>query len=93
MMDFLSKSRLEDFTEQEFLQFLREFFENTTELKGDALGAYLTQLTEHFEALVGHPSGSDLIFYPAPGADDSPEGVLSVVKKWRAKQGLPGFRS
>lgn len=60
-MEFLSKNRLEDFTEQEFLQFLHEFFEDTTDLKGEALGAYLTQLTEHFESLVDHPNGSDLI--------------------------------
>ncbi|NQD94293.1 bacteriocin immunity protein, partial [Pseudomonas sp. CrR25] len=32
-------------------------------------------------------------FYPAAGVDDSPEGVLSEVKKWREANGLPGFKT
>ncbi len=91
-MDFLGKQKLEDFTESEFLQFLREFFEETNGLRGDELGRYLNRLTEHFEMLVKHPSGTDLIFYPAAGVEDSPEGVLSEVKRWRKENGLPGFK-
>lgn len=93
MMDFLSKSSIEDYTEAEFMLLLREFFEDTNDLKGAALEAHLSQLTDHFVSIVGHPHGSDLIFYPAPGVDDSPEGVLSEVKKWREANGLPGFKA
>ncbi|EEQ04693.1 Colicin-E7 immunity protein [Yersinia bercovieri ATCC 43970] len=39
-----------------------------------------------------HPSGSDLIFYPEDGADDSPEGILETIKKWRAENGKPSFK-
>lgn len=92
-MDFLSKQKLEDYTEADFLRLLREFFENPNRLKGAALEAHLTELSQHFVKLVDHPKGTDLIFYPEARAEDSPEGVLSVVKEWRAKQGLPGFKS
>ncbi|WP_016598339.1 bacteriocin immunity protein, partial [Yersinia pestis] len=34
----------------------------------------------------------DLIYYPEDGADDSPEGILELVKKWRAENGKPGFK-
>lgn len=92
-MDFLIKPRLEDYTETEFILFLREFFENTNSLKGAALEAHLSKLADHFASLVGHPQGADLIFYPATGVDDSPEGVLSEVKKWRKANGLPSFKT
>lgn len=92
-MDFLSKDRFEDYTEAEFMLLLREFFEDTNGLKGAALEAHLSQLADHFARVVGHPRGSDLIFYPATVVDDSPEGVLSEVKKWRAANSLPGFRA
>ncbi len=39
----------------------------------------------HFEKATEHPSGSDLIYYPEDGADDSPVGILKTVKEWRAK--------
>lgn len=41
--------------------------------------------------LAGHPDGTDLVFYPEPGEDNSAEGVTKTVKTWRAAQGLPGF--
>ncbi|WP_016676051.1 bacteriocin immunity protein, partial [Yersinia pestis] len=46
----------------------------------------------HFTKITEHPSGSDLIYYPEDGADDSPEGILELVKKWRAENGKPGFK-
>jgi hypothetical protein len=46
----------------------------------------------HFEKISEHPAGSDLIYYPESGADNSPEGVTRIVKDWRAAQGLPGFK-
>ncbi|MCO7515819.1 bacteriocin immunity protein [Pseudomonas guariconensis] len=92
-MNFQSKTTIEEYTEAEFLSFLREFFEDTNGLKGAALENYIGQLTDHFERVTEHPSGSDLIFYPAPGVEDGPEGVLAEVKKWRAANGLPGFKS
>ncbi|QIT20447.1 bacteriocin immunity protein [Pseudomonas chlororaphis subsp. aurantiaca] len=50
-------------------------------------------LVFHFEKVSEHPAGSDLIFYPENGADDSSEGITRLVKEWRAANGLPGFKS
>jgi hypothetical protein len=49
-------------------------------------------LVFHFEKMSEHPAGSDLIFYPEDGADESAEGITLTVKKWRAAQGLPEFK-
>ena len=46
----------------------------------------------HFEKVSEHPAGSDLIYYPEPGADNSPESVTQIVKEWRAAKSLPGFK-
>lgn len=50
-------------------------------------------LVFHFEKVSEYPAGSDLIFYPENGADDSSEGITRLVKAWRAANGLPGFKS
>ncbi|MDF0729402.1 bacteriocin immunity protein [Pseudomonas entomophila] len=86
------KHRLEEFTEVEFLELIREFFENRTTLTGDAFGRYLDDLVFRFEEITENPLGSDLIYYPGEGADDSPAGVLERVKQWRAANGKPGFK-
>ncbi|RAW92346.1 hypothetical protein CKY01_05260 [Photorhabdus laumondii subsp. clarkei] len=38
-------------------------------------------------------SGGDLIFYPEEGIEDNPEGVLKVIKEWRARRDKPGFKN
>ncbi|PVZ40720.1 bacteriocin immunity protein [Pseudomonas sp. CC120222-01a] len=86
------KSKIEEYSEAEFTEFLNEFFENPSRLKGDALGAHINRLSEHFESLTDHPDKSGLIFYPADGVEDSPAGVISVLKTWLAANGKPGFR-
>ncbi|OCT22549.1 bacteriocin immunity protein [Pseudomonas putida] len=86
------KHRLEELTEAEFLELIREFFENRTTLRGDAFGRYLDDLLFRFKEITENPLGSDLIYYPGEGADDSPEGVLERVKQWRAANGKPGFK-
>lgn len=87
-MDFLSKKSLEDFTEYEFIEFLNEISrqdESDTDERAD-------QLLEHFIVITGHPVGSDLIYWPEPGADNSAEGITRTIKEWRAANGLPGFK-
>ena len=86
------KNKIEEYTEAEFAEFLNEFFENPSRLKGDAFGAHINRLTDHFESLIDHPDKSGLIFYPAEGVEDSPAGVISVIKEWLAANGKPGFR-
>ncbi|MHC8339549.1 bacteriocin immunity protein [Pseudomonas sp. HLT2-19-2] len=87
------KNRLEDYTEAEFLLFIREFFEHSNELEGEALNEYTDRLLDHFEEVTEHPGRSDVIFYPKEGQEDSPEGVLKEVKEWRALNNKPGFKS
>ncbi|EIK97673.1 colicin immunity protein/pyocin immunity protein [Pseudomonas sp. M47T1] len=89
MTDPLLKDSLSDYTEAEFTRLLEalaaEDLNGTTDDKAD-------RLLLHFEKVSQHPSGSDLIYYPEPGADSSPLGVVRIVKQWRAANGLPGFK-
>ncbi|EIR2108158.1 colicin immunity protein [Salmonella enterica subsp. enterica serovar Sarajane] len=84
----MEKKTISDYTEAEFLEFVRRIC---------LVSDYKTE-NEHtkavlkFETLSGHPNGSDLIYYPKEGQDDSPEGIVAEVKKWRAENGLPGFK-
>jgi hypothetical protein len=86
-------TRLEDYTESEFLSFLREIFEGGEDLSSDDFDKYMLARVEHFELVIEHPSGSDVIFYPKEGQEDSPEGILKEVKEWRARNNKPGFKS
>ncbi|WP_225759330.1 bacteriocin immunity protein [Leclercia sp. Marseille-Q4284] len=78
---------ISDYTESEFLEFVRRLcdFANTTESED------IKNILE-FNRLTEHPAGSDLIFYPEDGQDDSPEGIVQQVKEWRKANGKPGFR-
>ncbi|HFP9305137.1 bacteriocin immunity protein [Raoultella planticola] len=85
----MEKKTISDYTETEFLDFVRKIC---------LVSDYKTE-SEHtnavleFEALSEHPDGSDLIYYPKDGQDDSPEGIVKEVKEWRAKNGMPGFKN
>lgn len=99
----MTKTKLEEYTESEFLEFLNIFFtpeeepqesiEDDDEVLDalDAHEAYVDSLVEHFEMVTEHASGSDLIFYPEKG-EGSPEAIIENVKKWRAANGKPGFK-
>ncbi|HFH3052905.1 TPA: bacteriocin immunity protein [Pseudomonas aeruginosa] len=78
---------ISDYTEAEFLQLVRDICEVNCSSEDAHLG-----LVDRFRSLAEHPSGTDLIFYPEDGADDSPEGITRTVKEWRAANGLPGFK-
>ncbi|POX30565.1 bacteriocin immunity protein [Serratia marcescens] len=84
----MEKSTISEYTETEFLNFVREIC-NVSDYKteNDHTIAVLK-----FENLTEHPDGSDLIYYPKDGQDDSPEGIVKEVKEWRAKNGKPGFK-
>ena len=90
-MTFLKK-KYEEYTESEFLEFLRCFFEFPDELEGDALNNHTDKLIDHFNEITEHPDRSDVIFYPKEGQEDSPEGILKEVKEWRARNNKPGFK-
>lgn len=86
------KPRLEDYTEAEFLAFVTLFFRSDSPLKGDKRAAWKNTLKDHFRAITEHPDGSDVIYFPPPGSEDTPEGVVNRVKEWRAANGKPDFK-
>lgn len=88
-----SYSRIEDYTESEFLEFLRELFEGGEDLTADEFDQYMIERVNHFVAITEHPGRSDVIFYPKEGQEDSPEGILKEVKEWRALNNKPGFKA
>lgn len=87
------REQLEDYTEEEFFNFLSELFYPNEHLDDEAAGAHLDKITEHFLKVTQHPTGTDLLCYPRPGVPDTPEGILQEVKEWREKNGKPGFKT
>ena len=81
------KNDISDYTEAEFLKLLQVICNAETSSEEE-----LIKLVTHFEKITEHPSGSDLIYYPKKGEDDSPAGILKTVKEWRVKNGKPGFK-
>ncbi|HCB4954550.1 bacteriocin immunity protein [Salmonella enterica] len=92
---FKFKEKIENYTEEEFLDLLGEIRNDTrTEksLKGDELESYIISIVNHFICVTEHPAKGDLIFYPEKQGDDEPENILRIVKEWRRSQGLPLFK-
>lgn len=86
------KYKFEDYSESEFLEFLRALFEEREEMSADEYDAFVIRGVLHFEKITQHPDRSDLIFYPKAGCESTPEDVLRVIKEWRASENKPGFR-
>lgn len=81
------KKRYEDYTEAEFLELLKDICLVRTESQN-----IHTSWVDEFVEVSEYPTGSAVIFYPEDDEDDSPEGILNTVKKWRAANGKPGFK-
>jgi len=82
------KNSLSEYTEVEFLELMREIFKENIAKTDDWLDALL----EHFEKITEHPEGTDLIYYAASDAECTPEAITAKIKKWRAANGMPGFK-
>lgn len=81
------KSNLQDYTEPEFLSFVEKIW------AVDVRKQDHDRLIDHFDRIVGHPKGADLLFYPDDQANaHSAGGVLYYVKDWYAKQGKAAFK-
>ncbi|NIE74551.1 bacteriocin immunity protein [Pantoea sp. Ap-967] len=82
---------ISDYTEREFFDFVYAIFHADPRVYPTDR-AHTKGILE-FKRLSGHPSGSDVIFRPRKvGIKDSPADVVKEVKRWRAEQGLPGFK-
>lgn len=81
------KSKFEEHTESEFISLMNRLIEGdySSEREHDAIVDNIVSISEH-------PSGSDILYYPADGVEDSPAGVLKAIKDWRAANGKPGFK-
>lgn len=86
------KPRFEDYTQAEFLAFVRLFFKNDSPLEGSAYVDWKCRMMDHFETITEHPDRSDVICFPPAGADRSAEGIVQRVMEWRAANGKPGFK-
>ena len=84
----LKQSSVSDFTRDEFLAYVTTFF--NSEWAGEA---ERDAHARHFSKIVSPDvRGYDLIYWPEVGAEDTPEGVVGRVEKFRRENGLPGFR-
>lgn len=81
------KASINEYAEKEFLEILSKLFNGQCSTEQEYHG-----LLEHVEQISQHPKGNEILFYSAPGVEDSPEGVLRIIKEWRAANGLPGFK-
>jgi len=82
------KKKISEYTEAEFLKIITDIYNSNTETESEH-----NELVNHFENITEHPSGTDLIYFPKKGDDNSPQGILNTVKKWRAANGKPGFKA
>lgn len=88
----LIKEKLEDYTEFEFLELLRPLFNSNNGLTGKAREKYVIKTLLHIEKITEHPERYGLVTRPPAEREDSPEGVVQEVKRWRAENGKPDFK-
>ncbi|QLR43359.1 bacteriocin immunity protein [Enterobacter sp. RHBSTW-00994] len=77
------------------MEILNEFYSehrSSPSTTSDELEIYLDNLLDILAVLVGTGGVSDFIYYPDTSENDSPEGALNEIIKWRESQGLPLFK-
>lgn len=86
MIEF--KKKFEDYTELEYSALIIRLFEGdySSEMEHDAI-------VENIVATSEHPNGTDILYYPEEGVEDSAGGALNAIKQWRAANGKPGFKA
>ncbi len=83
------KQRLQDYSEMEFLDFVKKIW------AVDVRKEDHDKLIEHFDTIVGHPQGADLLFYPQDedtGSAFYDASVVLSVKQWHHSNGKPAFK-
>lgn len=84
-----NKKTLSDYTEAEFKAFIEFIFETNCN-EGDDV---LFPLLEHFEKIIEHPAGTDLIYWPEAKGLDEPDAIIRIIKEWRLANNKPLFKS
>lgn len=82
------KNNINDYAEIEFIEFLNEIYKENIAETDDKLDILLN----HFEKIIEHPEGTDLIYYAKSDAESTPTAITKIVKEWRAKKGKSGFK-
>ncbi|WP_339504991.1 bacteriocin immunity protein [Pseudomonas sp. RL_105y_Pfl2_101] len=81
------KPKLQDYTEAEFQVFVGRIW-NVDMGKEEH-----DRLINHFDRIVGHPKGADLLFYPEDtGYTNAPETIVHFVKQWHFKKNVIPFK-
>ncbi len=81
------KATLKDYTESEFQALVDKIW------AVDLSRQDHDRLINHFDLIVGHPKGADLLFYPNEKFNpNSSESVVYYVKDWHRKQGGTAFK-
>lgn len=87
-MDF--RANLQAYTEPEFLGFVQRIWNvEDSKPEHDALIA-------HFNKIIGHPAGADLLFYfgeKETGNGNSPYSVVATIKSWHQRSGRAAFKN
>ncbi|MFW0755173.1 bacteriocin immunity protein [Pseudomonas sp. H11T01] len=80
------KSALSDYTEDQF----KALIQSIKDCEGTE--DFQAELIAHLNSLAAGAGGSDLIYYPEDGADNSAEGVVQTIQAWCLANSLPGFK-
>jgi len=81
------KPKFQDYTESEFQTFVEKIW------NADMRKETHDQLINHFDRIVGHPKGADLLFYPQDTTNrNSPAGVVHEVKHWHHEKNIIAFK-
>jgi hypothetical protein len=81
------KATLKDYTEPEFLALVNKIW------AVDLPKQNHDQLINHFDRIVGHPDGADLLFYSKDEYNmNSPELAVGYVNEWWQGHGLAAFK-
>lgn len=84
----MEKTNINEYTEAEFLSLVTKICNADYGTEKEH-----TEAVRLFKKLTEHPDGTDLIYYSKQDQDDSPAGIVKEVKRWRAANGKPGFKS
>ncbi|MCF8578583.1 bacteriocin immunity protein [Enterobacter ludwigii] len=79
-------NNISEFSRNDFIKLIAEI------ISAEGGERHQDELLEQFIELSEHPSGSDLIYYPEPGEQATPEAIAEKVQQWRKANGKPGFR-
>ncbi|MEG0245789.1 MAG: S-type pyocin domain-containing protein [Pseudomonas sp.] len=81
---------MQAYTEPEFLGFVQRIW-NVEDAKSEH-----DALIAHFDNVIGHPAGTDLLFYSGnrrTGNANSPHAVVATIKSWYQENGRAAFKN